>query len=100
MGGHYLVKTLERIRNPQFDDPIISTNYKYIKDIKKILIKYKIKKYKIILEPVKKNTGPAILSSALIQDIDDKQPLLFLSADHLIEKTNKFNSEIKKNKNF
>ncbi len=93
-------KTLERIRNPLFDDPIISTNYKYIKDIKKILIKYRIKKYKIILEPVKKNTGPAILSSALIQDIDEKQPLLYLSADHLIEKISKFNSEIKKNMKF
>ena len=40
-------KTLERIKNPLFDDPIISTNYKYIKDIKKILIKYKIKNIKL-----------------------------------------------------
>ncbi len=93
-------KTLERIKSPLFDYPIISTNLKYIKDIKKNLIKYKIKKYKIVLEPVKKNTGPAILSSALIKDIPDKQPLLFLSADHLIEKVHRFNSEIKKNKKF
>ena len=28
-------KTLERIKSPLFDDPIISTNFKYIKDIKK-----------------------------------------------------------------
>ena len=93
-------KTLDRIKNSIFDYPIISTNLKYFKNIKKILNKHKIKRYKIILEPSKKNTGPAILSSGLIKDIPDKQPLIFLSADHLIENTNKFNAEIKKNKKF
>ena len=93
-------KTLDRIKGSLYDYPIISTNLKYIKDIKKILNKHKIKKYKIVLEPTKKNTGPAILSSGLIKDIPDKQPIIFLSADHLIEKFNKFNLEIKKNVKF
>ena len=93
-------KTLERIKNPLFDSPIISTNLKYLKNIKKILNKYRIKKYKIVLEPAKRNTGPAILSSALIKDIPNKQPMIFLSADHIIEKVNKFNAEIKRNKKF
>ncbi len=93
-------KTLERVNNSLFDYPIISTNQKYIKDIKKYLIKHRIKKYKIVLEPVKKNTGPAILSSALLKEIPIKQPLIFLSSDHLIEKIGKFNSEIKKNVKF
>ena len=93
-------KTLKRIKGSTYDYPIISTNSKYTKIIKKILIKHNIKKYRIILEPAKKNTGPAILASALIKEIPDKQPLIFLSADHLIEKFNKFNSEIKKNVKF
>ncbi len=93
-------KTLDRIKNPLFDDPIISTNFKYLKDIKKNIRKHKIKKYKIVLEPEKKNTGPAILSAVLIKDIPNKQPLIFLSADHLIDKVSKFNQEIKKNKKF
>ena len=93
-------KTLERIKNPIFDYPIISTNLKYIKEIKKFLKKNGIKKYKIVLEPVKKNTGPAILSSTLIKDIPNQQPLIFLSADHLIEKVNKFYLKIKRNKKF
>ena len=93
-------RTLDRVKNPIFDYPVISTNLKYLKNIKKILYKYKIKKYKIVLEPAKKNTGPAILSSALIKDIPNKQPIIFLSADHLIDKVNKFNAEIKKNKRF
>ena len=52
------------------------------------------------MEPAKKNTGPAILASALIKDIPKKQPMIFLTADHLIEKVSKFNIEIKKNKKY
>ena len=95
-----LGKTLERTKNPIFDPPIISTNLKYLTEIKKHLKKHKIKKYKIVLEPAKMNTGPAILSAALIKDISDVQPLLFLSADHLIEKENIFFKEIKKNQKY
>ena len=52
------------------------------------------------MEPAKKNTGPAILTTALIEDIPEKQPMIFLTADHLIEKVSKFNIEIKKNKKY
>jgi mannose-1-phosphate guanylyltransferase/mannose-6-phosphate isomerase len=93
-----LGKTLERTKNQIFDPPIISTNLKYLKEIKKHLKNHKIKKYKIILEPAKMNTGPAMLSAALIKDVPDNQPLLFLSADHLIKKEKIFYKEIKKNK--
>ncbi len=93
-------KTLERIKNSLFDYPVISTNYKYINEIKRQLKKHGIRKYRIILEPIKKNTAPAILSSILIKEIPDKQPIIFLSADHLIDKVSKFNREIKKNKKF
>ena len=99
-GWTLLGKTLERIKGSLFDTPIISTNLKYLKEIKKHLKKYKIKKYKIVLEPAKKNTGPAILATALIKDIPEKQPMIFLTADHLIEKVGKFNIEIKKNKKY
>ena len=78
-GWTLLEKTLDRIKGPIFDNPIISTNSKYLKEIKKHLIKCKIKKYKIILEPTKKNTGPAILATALIKDIPSKQPMLFFN---------------------
>ena len=100
-GGWTLIgQTLKRVKNPIFDTPIISTNLKYLKDVKKHLKKSKIKKYKIILEPAKKNTGPAILSSAMLKDIPDKQPMVILSADHLIENVGKFNNELKKNEKF
>ena len=88
-------KTLDRVKNRLFDSPIISTNKKYLSEVKKHLKEKKIKKFKIILEPIKKNTAPAILSSALIKDIPDNQPLVFLSSDHFIEKNNQFYKSIK-----
>ncbi len=99
-GWTLLGKTLQRIQDPSFDYPIISTNIKYLKEVKKHLKQHKIKKYNIILEPSKRNTGPAILSAALINDVPDKQPMLFLSSDHLIENEKKFNKEINKKKIF
>ena len=89
---------MERIKNPIFDYPIISTNHNYLKEIKKHLKRSKIKKYKIVLEPEKKNTAPAILASALVKEIPLKQPLIYLAVDHLIEKPNILNKSISKNK--
>ena len=93
-----LGKTLERTKASIYDSLIISTNKKYLKQVKQQLKKNKIKKFKIVLEPVKRNTAPAILSTALIKDIPDDQPLMFFTADHLIEKMSIFNKAINKNK--
>ena len=98
-GGWTLIqKALERVKNIIFDYPIISTNSKYLKQVKLALKKSKVKKYKIVLEPAKKNTAPAILSSALIKDIPSNQALMFFAADHLIENSNILNKSINKNK--
>ena len=97
-GWSLLEKTLERVKSPTFDYPIISTNAKYLKLVKSYLKKFKVKKYKIVLEPSKRNTAPAILASALIKDIPNEQPLMFFAADHLIEKASIFNKAINKNK--
>ena len=93
-----LVKTLERTKASIYDAPIISTNKKYLNKVKQHLRKNKISKYKIVVEPAKRNTAPAILSTALIKDIPDNQPLMFFTADHLIEKMSIFNKAINKNK--
>ena len=91
-------KTIERIKNPLFDYPIISTNFSYLNSVRKYLSKYKINKYKIILEPFKKNTAAAILSSALLDEVPFEQPMIFFPADHLIEKNNQFNRATNLNK--
>ena len=91
-------KTLQRIKNPIFDYPIITTNTDYLKQIKKHLHKNIIKKSIIILEPFKKNTAPAILSSTLIKEIPNDQPMIFITSDNLIENNKKFNNYVSVNK--
>tara|TARA_B100000945_G_scaffold319919_1_gene328442 strand:+ start:1344 stop:2549 length:1206 start_codon:yes stop_codon:yes gene_type:complete len=96
-GWTLLKKTLDRIKDPVFDNPIISTNLKYFDLTKRFLSKYKIKKYTIVLEPFKKNTTAAVLSSTLLKEIGFDQPIVFFPSDHLIENSHKFISSIKKN---
>ena len=93
-------KTLERIRSSIFDDPIITTNFAYLNLVKKHLSRHRIKKYRIILEPFKKNTAAAILSSALIKEISYNQPMIFFSSDNLIGKIGKFNKSIEMHKKY
>ena len=93
-GWNLLEKTLERVKDNIFDYPIISTNSKYFKPVKSCLKKFRVKKYKIILEPSKRNTAPAILASSLIKEIPNSQPLMIFTADHLIEKTSIFNNYV------
>jgi len=76
-GWSLLEKTLERVKGSIFDYPIISTNAKYLKQVRSYLKKFKVKQYKIVVEPSKRNTAPAILSSALINEIPNKQTLIF-----------------------
>lgn len=97
-GWNLLQKTLQRINSPIFDYPIISTNLSYLKIVQKYLKKNRIKKYKIILEPFKKNTAAAILSCALLEDVSYDQPMIFFPSDHLIEEINVFNKSINLNK--
>ena len=99
-GWTLLQKTLLRIKSPIFDYPIISTNLSYLKLVHKYLQKSKIKKYKIILEPFKKNTAAAILSSVLLEEVIFDQPMIFFPAEHLIENTNQFNKSINLNKKY
>ena len=96
-GWNLFEKTLNRIKEKKFDDPIISTNLKYLKQVKQLLRKAKIRRYDIVLEPAKKNTAPAILCSTLIAKIPFNQPLIFFPADHLIKNSKKFNNIIFKN---
>jgi len=87
-------KTLQRVKSSIFDYPIITTNYIYLNFVKKHLSQNKIKNYKIILEPFKKNTAPAILSAALLRAIPHNQPMIFFSSDNLIGKIDQFNKTV------
>ncbi len=99
-GWNLFEKALLRVKGKIFDYPIISTNLKYLKQIKNILKINKIKKYNIVLEPGKRNTAPAILSAALIKRIPNRQALMFFPADHLLENNNRLNKALIKNKRY
>ena len=84
-------KTLDRIKDKIFDTPVISTNKDYEHLVVKALKKKKISKYKILLEPSKRNTAAAIISVSLLDEIKINQPIIFLPSDHFIPEKKKFN---------
>ena len=92
--GLFLEKLLRESKVQYLIIPIITTNSAYLSLVKIYLLKHKIKKYRIILEPYKKNTAPAILTSALLKEIPDNQPMIFFSSDNLIGKIAQFNKSI------
>ena len=59
-------------RAVHFDDEIMRV-FQTIGITKKFLKEYGIKKFSIVLEPFKKNTSAAILSSTLLKEIDYQQ---------------------------
>ncbi len=99
-GWSLFEKTLDRVKGKIFDHPVISTNLKYLKQVKYFLKKFKIKKYNIVLEPAKRNTAPAILAAALIKKIPNRQPLMFFPSDQLLENTSQLKKAIKKSKKY
>ena len=99
-GWNLFEKTLDRIKGKIFDYPIVSTNSKYLKQVKYFLKKLKIKKYNIVLEPAKRNTAPAILTTTLIKNIPNRQPLMFFPADHLIDNNKQLNKVLEKNQRY
>ena len=90
-------KTLDRIKSKIFDTPIISTNKTYKELVLKALRRNKISKYKIVLEPSKKNTAAAIISSSLLSEIKLNQPILFLPSDHYMLRDKTFHKTLTSN---
>ena len=83
-------ETLTRL-DKNFNKPLIicSENYKYIVQDQALEIK---KECEIYLEPIPKNTAPAITLVSLSQKLDTI--LLVLAADHFIGDINLFNKTI------
>lgn len=86
-------ETINRIKNLEYNNLFIICNKDYRFLIEKQLQEINIKNYTLILEPLKKNTAPAILSIAKYCDINSN--LLILSSDHIWD-NNKFITMINK----
>ena len=95
-----LQKTYERIKNlDNLTNPIIICNEEHRFIVGDQMRKINIEPALIILEPVGRNTAPAITIAALkakeyFQEVTDPI-LLILSSDHHIEDINKFQNSIK-----
>lgn len=76
-----------------FDDPVIVTNNEYRFIINEQLKELKISPKLIILEPLKKNTSPAILASTLFEK-NSQNLILLVPSDHFIENKNLFLNDL------
>ena len=87
-----LQQTQKRIENiDQSNDPILICNEEHRFIIAEQMREININPKSIILEPIGKNTAPAIIISALIATENGNNPtLLVLSSDHEIKDKSKF----------
>ncbi len=103
-GDNYtlLQKTYKRIENlKNLSAPIIICNEEHRFIVGDQMREIKINPLSIILEPLGRNTGPAVAIAALkavecFKEADNDPILLILSADHYIEDINKFHNSLKK----
>lgn len=94
-----LQTTVNRLRNIEHLSPLIICNHEHRFSVAEQLRLAKIKSSGILLEPVGKNTAPAIALAASYTVKDGKDPLLLiLAADHVIKNETAFLDSINKAK--
>ena len=96
----FFQRTINRIKNHEIiGNPIIICNEEHRFIVAEQLRKINIKPESILLEPVGKNTAPAITVACLKANENNLDPfLLVLPADHIIEDINTFINVINKAK--
>lgn len=82
------LQSLERVQSRNFSKASIIANYKHKFTIKQIISDAKISVDKVILEPIAKNTAPAICSVACLSD--DNEILCIMPSDHYIKNNSEF----------
>ena len=93
--GSLFQGTISRINNHQFLSPIIMCNAEHRFIVEDQLKRIQKEAKEVILEPVGRNTGPAVLTAALVAaEKDPNKIILILPSDHLIEDKNKFTQTV------
>ncbi len=93
--GSLFQKTCERVRADKFDKPVImaSSDHRFL--VAEQMQQIDIEPERIILEPVSRNTAPAILVASLLAAKKDKNSLLLvMPADHVIDDPEKFRNNV------
>jgi len=91
--------TIERLKNYTFlKSPIVICNVKHRFIVAEQLREINVKNATIILEPIGKNTAPAITAASLYAQkniVKNNERLLVLSSDHLIDNFSEFITSLK-----
>ena len=97
-GISFLQETILRIKNlNNIEDPIIICNEEHRFIVAEQIRQLGIKAKAILLEPIGRNTAPAITAATIKAfDIDKESILLALPADHIIQEKNIFKKVINK----
>ena len=95
VGSESLYKqTLRRLSGPQYDQPIILTNTDFRFIAQQQAEEIGLTDCHIVLEPMARDTAPAILAAALLKEDSPDDLLLIAPSDHLIEKPDVFQSAV------
>lgn len=95
--GSLIQNTLDRLKDLDYGLPIIITNDEYRFLVQEQINKTKYSSSLIVLEPVAKNTAPAIAISAFSSMRNGEDPLLLIMpSDHLIQNEKQFSEMIQK----
>ena len=95
-GEHSLLQsTLERCRGSMFKPPLISSGEEQRYFVQEQLSELGVQPAAILLEPVARNTGPAIAAAACwARSRGEDEPLLVMPSDHLIRDIDAFHRTI------
>ncbi len=87
--------TVERVRDSQFLSPIIMCNSEHRFIVEDQLNRISSSAKEVILEPMGKNTGPAVLTAALMAaEKDENKLILILPSGHLIKDEVRFKQTV------
>ncbi len=93
--GSLFQETCKRVKTDQFSKPTImaSSNHRFL--VAEQMQQIDVEPEQIILEPVGRNTAPAILIASLLAAKKDKDSLLLIMpADHVIDSSEKFREDV------
>lgn len=94
-------ETVARLKKSGLDDPMVVCNEEHRFIVAENMQQMGLKAHSIILEPVGRNTAPAIAAAALLATNDNNDPLLMvLPADHIIEDLDVFQAAIETAKSY
>jgi mannose-1-phosphate guanylyltransferase / mannose-6-phosphate isomerase len=94
-GGSLLQRTLERIAGQGYAEPLLLTNQEFRFIVAEQAAAAGCKEARIVIEPMGRNTAPAVCVAArMVAETDPEGVLLVLPSDHLLTETDAFHAAV------